>query len=143
MGRRWLFGFFLVSGFCSLVLEVVWLRLAMARFGVTSALVSIVLSTFMGGLALGSWAAGRVAPRLSRPPAALRLYALAEVLIALSAWVVPALLTRGRALLLSMGGDTGWGSGSYHAWAGLFVAIAMLPFCICMGATFPLALSFI
>ncbi len=145
MGRRWLFGCFLVSGFCSLVLEVVWLRLAMASFGVTTALVSIVLSTFMGGLALGSWAAGRAATRLVTAPAAtsLRLYALAEVLIALSAWVVPAMLARGRTLLLSVGGDAGWGSAAYHAWAGLFVAVAMLPFCLCMGATFPLAVSFL
>ncbi len=145
MGRRWLFGFFLVSGFCSLVLQVVWLRLAMAAFGVTSALVSIVLSTFMGGLALGSWGAGRASPRLAAAPAvtSLRLYGLAEVLIALSAWVVPVLLTRGRSLLLGVGGDAGWGSAAYHAGAGLCVAVAMLPFCFCMGATFPLALSFL
>ena len=29
---RWYFVFFLVSGFCSLVYELVWLRLAMAQF---------------------------------------------------------------------------------------------------------------
>jgi spermidine synthase len=54
------FAFFFLSGFCSLVCEVVWLRLAMAKFGVTTPLVSIVLSLFMGGLALGSWLAGRL-----------------------------------------------------------------------------------
>jgi spermidine synthase len=145
MRHRWLFGFFLVSGFCSLVLEVVWLRLAMAHFGVTSALVSIVLSTFMGGLALGSWGAGRAAPRLEALPAstALRLYALAEVVIALSVWVVPALLAKGRSFLVNLGGDAGWGSAGFHAGSALCVAVAMLPFCVCMGATFPLALSFL
>lgn len=55
---RWYFGFFVVSGFCGLVYEVVWLRLAMASFGVTTALVSIVISMFMAGLGLGSWGAG-------------------------------------------------------------------------------------
>ena len=35
-GLRWYFGFFLASGFRSLVYEVVWLRLAMAAFGVTT-----------------------------------------------------------------------------------------------------------
>ena len=59
----WFFGLFLVSGFCSLVYEVVWLRLAMASFGVTTPLVSIVLSVFMAGLALGSWAVGRLSRR--------------------------------------------------------------------------------
>ena len=49
MKTRWFFFFFLISGFCSLVYEVVWLRLAMARFGVTTPMVSIVLSVFMAG----------------------------------------------------------------------------------------------
>ena len=52
------FLFFFVSGFCSILYEVVWLRLSMAQFGVTSALVSIVLSMFMAGLGLGSLGAG-------------------------------------------------------------------------------------
>jgi spermidine synthase len=143
MSRRWLFGFFLVSGFCSLVLEVVWLRLAMARFGVTTALTSIVLSVFMGGLALGSWGAGRLSRAVgTRPPAlALRLYASAEIAIALGATSVPRLLDWGRLVLLRASPGTGWGSATYHAAAGLLVAVALLPFCACMGATFPLAIS--
>lgn len=143
MSRRWLFAFFLVSGFCSLVLEVVWLRLAMARFGVTTALTSIVLSVFMGGLALGSWGAGRLSRSIAtRPPAlALRLYAAAEIAVALGATTVPWLLDWGRGILLRGSAGTEWGSGAYHAAAGLFVAIALLPFCACMGATFPLAIS--
>ena len=57
--RSWYFAFFFVSGFCSILYELIWLRLAMAQFGVTTALVSIVLSSFMAGLGIGSWAAGR------------------------------------------------------------------------------------
>jgi len=52
----WFFIFFCVSGFCSILYELMWLRLAMAQFGVTSALVSLFLSMFMAGLGLGSWA---------------------------------------------------------------------------------------
>jgi hypothetical protein len=84
----WFFLLFFTSGFCSILYEVVWLRLAMAQFGVTSALTSIVLSMFMAGLGLGSWGAGGLIrihegshegsheqiPR--KPP--LHLYALAE-----------------------------------------------------------------
>src|SRR5262245_43014061 len=87
---RWLFVFFFVSGFCSLVDEVVWLRLAMAAFGVTTPMVSIVLSLFMGGLALGSWGGGWLARRFG-PSAArngLLAYALAEIIIGLSAMAV-------------------------------------------------------
>jgi hypothetical protein len=50
----WIFVFFFVSGFCSILYELVWLRLAMAQFGVTTALGSIVLSAFMAGLGAGS-----------------------------------------------------------------------------------------
>lgn len=46
-GRKWYFAFFFLSGFCSILYELIWLRLAMAQFGVTTATISIFLSTFM------------------------------------------------------------------------------------------------
>ena len=54
-----LFGLFLASGFCGLLYQVVWLRLAFAAFGVITPVLSIVLSVFMLGLSLGSWVGGR------------------------------------------------------------------------------------
>ena len=82
---RWYFVFFVVSGFCSLVYEVVWLRLAMASFGVTTAMVSIVVSMFMAGLGLGSWGTGVLVRRVAAAPRMLRFYALAEFLVGISA----------------------------------------------------------
>jgi spermidine synthase/MFS family permease len=142
LSSGWFFVFFLVSGFCSLVYEVVWLRLAMAQFGVTTPLVSIVLSVFMAGLALGSWGAGRIARRLRGSPGAtlVRLYAGAELVIATSATAVPAVLAWGRGALTS-GGAGSWGSSGYYLASAAWVTLAMLPFCICMGATFPLAME--
>lgn len=143
MPQAWFFGFFFLSGFCSLVCEVVWLRLAMAQFGVVTPLVSTVLSVFMAGLALGSWGAGRLVTRAqgagARVP--LRLYALAELVIGLSAFVVPASLRLGRGLILHAGSGAVWGSLPYHLMAGSWIALTLLPFCVCMGATFPLALA--
>ena len=85
----WFFWFFFVSGFCSVLCELIWLRLAMAQFGVTTALTSIVLSVFMAGLGVGSWLAGalvrRYGDRIKFPP--LRLYGLLELMIGLSALV--------------------------------------------------------
>src|ERR1700759_5539884 len=88
---RWYFAFFIISGFCGLVYEVVWVRLAMASFGVTTALVSLVLSIFMAGLGLGSWGAGVLTRKISGPnaPRMLRFYSLAELLIGCSALLVP------------------------------------------------------
>lgn len=143
MRARWFFGFFLVSGFCSLVYEVVWLRLAMAQFGVTTPMVSIVLSVFMAGLALGNWGAGVLTRRLDTQPAAtvIRLYAAAELVLAASGDTVPELLGFGRSLLAGRAGEAAWGSASYYVASGLWVAITLLPFCVCMGATMPLGMG--
>jgi len=140
---RWFFVFFLVSGFCSLVYQVVWLRLAMAAFGVTAPLVSIVLSVFMAGLALGSWGGGRLTKGTAAGGAirAMRLYALAELIIGLSGPVVPTALLWGRAALDGLGGANSWGSSGYYAASAVMVGAALVPFCAAMGATFPLAMA--
>ncbi len=139
MRAAW-FAFFFVSGACSLVYQVVWLRLAMASFGVTAPMVSIVIATFMAGLALGSWAAGRLARRAHVSPAVpLRLYALAELVIALSGVAVPSGIEIGRRLMSTATGLP-WGSAGHYLVSGLCVAVVLLPFCASMGATFPLAM---
>jgi spermidine synthase len=138
----WFFIFFFVSGFCSLVYQVVWLRLAMAAFGVTTPFVSIVLSVFMAGLALGSWGVGRLGRRLegAEPRWPLRLYALAEAGIGLSALTVPHAFAWGRSVLAARSG-VAWDSATYYLASGAWVALALLPFCVAMGATFPLAMA--
>src|ERR1035441_5190577 len=90
LNLRWCFGFFVVSGFCGLVYEVVWLRLAMASFGVTTALASIVIAMFMAGLGLGSWGAGVLTRRVlaSDGRRALRFYSIAELLVGISSLAV-------------------------------------------------------
>jgi spermidine synthase len=139
----WYFAFFIVSGFCSLIYEVVWLRLAMAAFGVTTPLVSIVLSVFMAGLALGSFGGGRLARRLETGNAAvpLRLYAVAELLIGFSGLAVPGQLAWGAALLATSGQGVDWNSAGYYLASGAWVTLTLLPYAICMGATFPLAMA--
>jgi spermidine synthase len=135
----WYFLFFFVSGFCSLLYEITWLRLSMAQFGVTTALVSIVLSMFMAGLGLGSWGVGyairRYGDRIRIP--ALRLYAFAELLIGISALAVPGELSLGRHLLERASIS---GSSSYYLFSGAWIALALIPWCACMGATIPLAM---
>jgi spermidine synthase len=135
---RWFFVFFVVSGFCALLCQVVWLRLAMASFGVTAAMIAIVLSVFMAGLALGNALGGAVVERArASTRSVLILYALCESAIALSAYVVPFALHGGRTLLAG----AAWGSGAYHLASAIWVTLALLPFCVAMGATLPLALA--
>ncbi len=138
----WIFSFFFLSGFCSILYELVWLRLAMAKFGVTTALVSIVLSVFMAGLGAGSWIAGTLVRRcetgITFQP--LRLYALSELLIGISALVVPLQLASGNRLLERIAAQFPLSSGTYYLVSGAWLALTLIPWCACMGATIPLAM---
>jgi spermidine synthase len=135
----WYFTFFFISGLCGIVYELVWLRLAMAQFGVTTALTSIVLSMFMGGLGLGSWAAGSLVraygSRIRIHP--LKLYGLTELLIGCSALAVPLQLSYGHRLLENMTDQVAVSSAAYYLASGTWLALTLLPWCACMGATIP------
>ena len=135
----WYFFFFFLSGFCSVLFELVWLRLSMAEFGVTTAMVSIVLSVFMAGLGLGSWAGGRClrAREATSTFPTLRLYASIELLIGISGVVVPYGLAWGGHILQHAGLPS---SIAYYSAAGLFVTGILLPGCLLMGATLPVGM---
>jgi len=137
---RWYFGFFLVSGFCSILYELIWLRLAMAQFAVTTALISIVLSAFMIGLGLGSVGAGRYVRRRHLLPS-LRLYALVELLIGVSALTVSRELALGRTFLERLDAGRPLSLPAYYILAGLWIGFTLIPWCACMGATFPFAMA--
>jgi spermidine synthase len=136
---RWFFTFFFISGFCSVLYELVWLRLSMAQFGVTTAMVSIVLSVFMAGLGLGSWASGawirRYGEKIAFPT--LRLYAVIELLIGVSGILVPYELRLGHDVLEGLGSTS---SAEYYIVSGIWVALTLIPWCALMGATIPVGM---
>jgi len=137
-----LFLLFFCSGFCSLLYQVVWVRMAFAHFGVITPVLSVVLSVFMLGLGLGSWLGGKWArwssSRLKISPA--YFYGAAEFVIATGAFVVPQLFRFGEAYLLRAGEASSTG---YLLISAIFIVAAILPWCIMMGATFPLMMSFV
>jgi spermidine synthase len=137
-GMPWFFVFFLVSGFCSILYELLWMRLAMAAFGVTTALTAIVLSVFMGGLGLGSWGAGRWTRGQAGRAPAMTVYAGLEALIGVSALVVPLELHWGRGFTEQLGQSSSF---SFYIVSGVWVAGALLPWCACMGATIPVGMQ--
>jgi spermidine synthase len=73
-------GILFVSGIGALIFETLWLRLSGLAFGNSVWAVALILSSFMGGLALGNAIAATSRIRRWRP---LHLYALLEVLVAL------------------------------------------------------------
>jgi spermidine synthase len=130
------FVLFFVSGVIGLVYQIVWLRQLTLIFGSTAYASSAVLSTFMGGLALGSYWAGRHADRWRGP--ALGTYGLLELGVAAYASLLPWLLERATPLL-----ELAWrfGGDRHFALLGLFkfsaIAILILPATTLMGATLP------
>ncbi len=137
-----LFLLFFCSGFCSLVYQVVWLRLAFAHFGVVTPVLSVVLSVFMLGLGAGSLLAGRwgsaASHRLGVSPVVL--YGMAELLIGLGGLTVPTLFGYGETLLLRVGAAS---SALYLVLSALVITTTILPWCVMMGATFPLMMAFV
>jgi spermidine synthase len=141
-GRHFIFGCFFVSGFCSLVYQVVWTRLAFASFGIITPVISVVLSVFMLGLSVGAWAGGKfIAGWVDKTKlSAIVFYGAAELLIGLGAFAVPKLFAWSEHWLLGAGQTD---SLAYLSLSALGLAVSILPWCLCMGATFPLMMAFI
>jgi spermidine synthase len=139
---RILFLLFVLSGFCGLLYQVVWLRLAFGAFGIVTPVLSVVVSVFMLGLALGSWWAGRSVEGWVRRTrlSPIIFYAAAEALIGVCAIVVPVAFDAGQGWLLGMGQIDSF---RYMALAAAVLSAALLPACVAMGTTFPLMLAFI
>tara|TARA_B100000959_G_C14987041_1_gene626085 strand:- start:383 stop:2575 length:2193 start_codon:yes stop_codon:yes gene_type:complete len=137
-----LFLLFLISGFCGLLYQVVWVRMAFASFGIITPVLSVVISVFMLGLSLGSWIGGKWISRLAKKTgiSAIIFYALIEVLIGIGAFAVPRLFLIGETHLFPFGEMDSF---NYLFFSALTIGGSILPWCIFMGTTFPFMMSFI
>jgi spermidine synthase len=140
--KRILFFLFFTSGFCSLLYQVVWLRMAFASFGVITPVLSLLVSVFMMGLAIGSWGAGKWVKSWCHATgkSAVVFYGTAEFLIGMSAFAVPWIFTHGEDWLLPAGELN---STPYLLFSAIIIVLSILPWCVCMGATFPLMMEFV
>lgn len=127
---------FFLSGTSGLVFEVVWLRYLTLVVGHTTFAASIVVSGFLGGLALGSFVFGRMAIRVTRP---LRAYAALELATGLSALVFTALLRDASRLTAALGVP---GGGPLAVRVLLAIALVAPPAFV-MGGTLPLLTRFV
>jgi spermidine synthase len=126
---------FAVSGFCAMSYEVIWTRLLGLIVGPTTYSFTIVLVTFIAGLALGSMLFGWLADRIRRPVMLLIFTQFAAALLALglsqvlgnSQFFFAKLIYhfQNRFALLSV------------LKALILFAFMLLP-TLCLGATFPL-----
>ncbi len=88
-----------MSGAVALVYETLWVRQLGRVVGVEVHAVSIALSAFFAGLALGSASLGRLADRVVRP---VRLYAWLEAGVAVLGVLSTLALARSAALFVAL-----------------------------------------
>ena len=154
-----LYVFFVLSGMTGLVYQVLWSRKLSIIFGHTVFAVSSILAAFMGGLALGSFLAGKLVDKLDLPdnqkPGILmalsrgafsshvRLYGLLELGIGIYALFTPFLINLVGGIYIALMGAF---SLSLYPMSVitfiLSVAIFILP-TMAMGATLPIVLKFV
>lgn len=131
----WLIGLcFVLSGATGLIYEVLWARMLGLVFGATTFAISAVLAAFMGGLALGSAWAGRLAARIERP---LRVYGVIEIAIAIYAVAVPLLFRLVDHLYAFIWEQFHPGFYAFSLWRFLLSSLVLLVPTTLMGATLP------
>jgi spermidine synthase len=105
--RRLITAGFLLSGLAGLVDEIVWSKALPLLIGGTTLAQTVVLATFMGGLALGNWLFGR---RADTSPDPLGLYARLELGVGLVCLVFPELFAAVGDLYVRLAGPLGFGN---------------------------------
>src|SRR5215813_11132512 len=125
---------FVLSGATGLIYEVLWARMLGLVFGATTLAISTVLAAFMGGLALGSALAGRLATRVKKP---LRTYGLMEIGIAAYAVLVPYLFHWVDNLYVMIWQQFHPGFFVFSLWRFALSSLLLLVPTTLMGATLP------
>src|SRR4051812_33811390 len=131
-----LYALFFLSGAAGLIYESIWTRYLALLVGHTAYAQIVVLTIFLGGMAVGSFLVGRYSERLRSP---LLWYATVEAAVGLLGLVFHPTFRAVSALAY----DTWFPAlvaspGSQAAVKWLLAALLILPQSILLGATFPL-----
>ena len=139
MTPRWLISLIvtclLLSGVTGIVYEVVWSRYVSLLIGASTYAHTLVLATFMGGLALGNYALGR---RADESPRLLRFYALLELGIGAYCALFPTLFPLLSELYIALGRGLGSESAAIAPLKLALGVIAILPATVMMGGALPI-----
>ena len=132
---RLLIAVFLLSGFSGLIYQSIWTHYLKLFLGHAAYAQALVLATFMGGLALGSFWAARLT---SSGRSLLIMYALAELLVGIYALVFHDIfvLTMDLAFDSLLPAQTSLAAAFVIKWG--LALLLILPPSILLGTTFPL-----
>lgn len=137
-------GCFFLSGFAALLYQMAWMREFSTVFGTSEIAVATVLSSYMGGLAIGSAISGYFVRRIRAP---ILFYGLLEAAIAVSALLVPSLLfIASKAYVSMLGGQPVLPDASGLAQPLFYFVVAFVVLIIptaCMGATLPVLTKYV
>jgi predicted membrane-bound spermidine synthase len=129
---------FFLSGAAGLIFQIVWFYRCSLVFGSGVAAVTVVLSAFMAGLAIGSAAAARYGRRLTRP---LLAYALLEAIVAIAGVAVTVLLPHAGAVLAPAVRRLGGLGPAVDALRFLAAFVLLTTPAVAMGATLPVLVN--
>lgn len=130
---------FLMSGVSGLIYEVLWAKYLSLIFGNTAYAHSLVLATFMGGLALGSYLLGRSADKVRDK---LSFYAWIQIGIAAFCLFTPFLFAASKSIYIGAAKNLSLGPAGVTIIKFLIAAAIMLPPTILMGGTLPILSKF-
>lgn len=130
---------FFLSGATSLAYQGIWFRRFTVTWGSSSLAMAAVVSSFLVGMAVGAYIAGKLARKIASP---LKWYGILEVCIGVWALLVPLLVS--WMSMSALGALSGLPSSSLVLFAvRSMIAFVIIGFpCICMGATLPLLVDF-
>lgn len=126
---------FLLSGMAGLIDEVVWSKALPLFIGGTTLSHTIVLATFMGGLALGNYVFGRWADVSENP---LRVYALLELGVGVLCLAFPEIFDGVSKAYVTLAGPLGFGNPWTLVLKVLLAATVVLVPTFLMGGTLPI-----
>ena len=122
---------FFISGIAALIYQICWQRLLFVAFGVDIESVTIIVSTFMLGLGVGSLIGGELADRFPRHT--LTFFSLTELAIGVFGIVSPALIRVVGSVAVH---------GSLPAIAAANFLLLLCP-TVMMGATLPILVAYV
>ncbi|MBN2564036.1 MAG: fused MFS/spermidine synthase, partial [Phycisphaerae bacterium] len=131
------YALFFLSGAAGLIYELLWISRFGRVFGNSTYAIGTVLAAYMGGLALGSYLLGG---RADRARNGLRVYAILETLVALTALLVNPLLSLARLAYIPVAQQE---NAVLTMSVRLLISLlVLLPPTLCMGGTLPVLVRF-
>jgi spermidine synthase len=138
MNTSWAYRIFFLSGFLSILYEVLWLRFFTFSLGSTTKSVSAITAVFMLGIAIGSFIIGR---KVDDAKNFLRWYALLEVFTAITAVTSFGLYFRSTETIARI--QFSYSSAQAEWLTMILVVLLVLLPAICIGGTLPALARFV